>query len=172
MSAAEQLARPSVVPVEIPRHLTLRSTKGRTMEIDGAITDGEINRTMDGPSTISLTIHDPHRRLLRNPMLVRGPGQLGYVDMKYDDVYWRLVKVEKNADDLTLTFEDRAVAYLRRHTKPRTAKRGKVTRGRVRRLARLRGRHRARDRLLLAGYAQGAADRQADHEQEEQEEGE
>ena len=115
--------------VRVPRSAVLRSatTSGR-IEIAQALVDGELTRTMDGASTLVLTLHDPHRKLIRAPMLVRGPGQLGYVDMKFTGIWWRMVKVEKTGDDVTLTFEDRAVAHLRAHSGPKKATRGKVTR--------------------------------------------
>jgi len=95
---------------------------GLDVSIADAITGGEVERTMEGASTLTLTLFDPHRALLRNPDLARA------IDMQWGGYWWRLVKVSKSGDNLTLTFEDRDVAYLRKHTKPRKASRDSVTR--------------------------------------------
>jgi hypothetical protein len=88
---------------------------GLDVSVADAITGGELERTMEGASTLTLTLHDPHRALLRNPDLARA------IDMTFGGYWWRLVKVSKSGDALTLTFEDRDVAYLRQHAKPRKA---------------------------------------------------
>jgi hypothetical protein len=95
---------------------------GLDVSIAEAITGGEIERTMDGASTLSLTLFDPHRALLRNPDLSRA------IDMAFGGYWWRLVKVAKSGDNLTLTFEDRDVAYLRAHNTARKANRNTITR--------------------------------------------
>jgi hypothetical protein len=90
--------------------------------IDEAVTGGELERTIEGASTLTLTLHDPKRTLLQS-------GMFGYaIQVSLDGERFRLVKVSKSGDDLTLTFEDRVVALLRQHDKPRKASRGKLTR--------------------------------------------
>jgi len=99
-----------------------RKIRGLDTRVEGSIVGGELERTIDGASTLTLTVHDPQRALLRS-------GMFDYrIDVHLDRLYWRLVKVGKSGDDLTLSFEDREVAYLRDHTSPRKATRGKVTR--------------------------------------------
>jgi hypothetical protein len=118
------------VPVRDPRaaktrpefYLDVVVKSGLDVSVADAITGGELERTMEGASTLTLTLHDPHRALLRNPDLARA------IDMTFASYWWRLVKVSKSGDALTLTFEDRDVAYLRQHAKPRKAFRNKVTR--------------------------------------------
>lgn len=87
-----------------------------------AVIGGELERTMEGASTLTIELHDPHRVLVRHPSLATA------VDVKFGGSWWRLVKLSKVADMLTLTFEDRSVAYLRKHTRPRKVSRGKSTR--------------------------------------------
>ena len=96
--------------------------KGTAIRVDGRITDGRLERTMDGASTLSLTLDDHDRALLRSGALSR------QIDVNLAGEWWRLVQVAKQGDTLSLTFEDRAVAYLRKITKPRKAKRSKMTR--------------------------------------------
>src|SRR5262245_21163515 len=94
----------------------------KNTELVDAITDGNLERTIDGASTLDLTVHDPRRSLIRS-------GLFGYqLDVQLDKLWFRLVKVNKNGDDLTLTFDDREVALLRRQVKPRKASRSQVTR--------------------------------------------
>jgi hypothetical protein len=120
----------ALVPVRDPRaaktrpefYLDVVVKSGLDVSVADAITGGELERTMEGASTLTLTLHDPHRALLRNPDLARA------IDMTFGGYWWRLVKVSKSGDALTLTFEDRDVAYLRQHAKPRKAFRNKVTR--------------------------------------------
>lgn len=103
----------------------------RDVDISQAITGGELERTMEGASTLTLQVLDAHRVLLRSPDLQRK------IDLEYDGNWWRLVKVSKSGDAVTLTFEDRDVAFLRTHTKPRKVARDKMTRAEfVRSLAR------------------------------------
>jgi hypothetical protein len=99
-----------------------RKIKGLDTRIEGSLVGGEVERTIEGASTLTLNVHDPKRALLQS-------GMFSYaIDVRLDRFFWRLVKVGKSGDDLTLTFEDRAVAYLRAHDKPRKASRAKMTR--------------------------------------------
>jgi hypothetical protein len=99
-----------------------KKLRGLDTRIEGSIVDGSLERTIDGASTLDLTVHDPKRALLQS-------GMFGYaIQVRLDRLYWRLVKVGKQGDELNLTFEDREVYLLRQHTRPRHTKRGKVTR--------------------------------------------
>src|SRR4051794_30486307 len=102
--------------------LDVVAKSGRDVTLTEAITGGELERTMDGASTLTLEVHDPHRKLIRSPDLQRA------IDLKYDGVWFRLVRISKSEDTVTLTFEDRDVAYLRQHKRPRAISRGKSTR--------------------------------------------
>jgi hypothetical protein len=90
--------------------------------VDSRITTGSIDRTMVGASTLSFTLEDERRDLLRSGLFSR------QIDVELDGQWWRLVKVAKAGDQLTLTFEDRCVAYLRAINTPRKASRSKMTR--------------------------------------------
>jgi hypothetical protein len=90
--------------------------------IENSITDGQIERTTDGASTLSVTVHDPRRALLKS-------GIFSYaVDVRLDSMYFRLVQVQKQDVSIMLTFEDREVALLREHSGPRKASRSSMTR--------------------------------------------
>lgn len=92
------------------------------VRVDQRVTDGSLERTIDGASTLTLNVEDADRALLRSGMFSR------QMDLQFDGEWWRLVQVAKSGDGLTLTFEDRAVAYLRAITTPRKAARSSMTR--------------------------------------------
>jgi hypothetical protein len=95
---------------------------GRGLRVDDRITDGTIERTMDGASTLTFVLDDHDRSLLRSGVFSR------QIDLQFDGLWWRLVQVSKQGDTLTLTFEDRIVSQLRGITTPRKAARSKMTR--------------------------------------------
>ena len=94
--------------------------------IKGAIEDIEVERTIEGASVITVTLIDRDRKLLRS-------GVLGHhLDTEIDGLFFTLVSVSKQGDELTLTFEDREVYLLRTYNKPikqsQSTSRTKVTR--------------------------------------------
>jgi len=100
-----------------------RRVRNLDRRIDGSITGGSLERTIDGASTLTITLHDPQRVLLRSGAFGRSS------EVRLDRLYWRLAKVSKTGDDLTLTFEDREVSLLRAKRGPKKpAPRSKVTR--------------------------------------------
>ena len=101
---------------------TASAKLGKGLRVDQRITDGRLERTMDGASTLTLTVDDHDRALLRSGVFSK------QLDLNLAGEWWRLVQVAKQGDALELTFEDRAVAYLRQITTPRKAKRSKMTR--------------------------------------------
>jgi hypothetical protein len=127
MAAVAPLVEQPAPEVDLDLQRLVLDVAGRRVRdldtrIEGSIVDGELERTMEGASTLTLTVHDPRRALLQSGMFSRS------IDVRLDRLYFRLVKVGKAGDDLTLTFEDREVARLRQHDKPRKATRGKLTR--------------------------------------------
>jgi hypothetical protein len=111
---------PPLPPVEI-RKLLLR---GKTLSADiaAAVTGGELERTIEGASTLTLSLHDPEKKLVSSDALE------GNVDLKLDRFWFRLTRTAKDGDTITLTFEDREVAWLRGYTEPRRAYRDRSTR--------------------------------------------
>lgn len=71
------------------------------------ITGGDITRTIEGASTLSLDVFDRDRALVTS-------GLLGAdVDVLIDTLWFRLVAPAKQGDSVSLVFEDREVAILR-----------------------------------------------------------
>ena len=78
------------------------------------VLDIQVNRTIDGASTVDLTCDDYDRSLLRSGALNTR------LDIEIDGLWFRLVKVSRSAgeDQLTLTFEQREIALLRTYPRP------------------------------------------------------
>ena len=121
-------------------------------EAIGAITGITVERTIEGASTVEITLQDPDSRLfagsrLWEPKLKRDkqgkpkyeydhygrritrPDERGRaMEIRIDGIVFRLVKVTKSGTQLTLGFEDRVIYWLRRKKGAKRAKRSKVTR--------------------------------------------
>src|SRR5262245_26336287 len=90
--------------------VTKRTRRTLDVQVAKSITEGELERTTDGASTLTVTVHDPKRVLLKS-------GMFSYtIDVRLDKFYFRLVQVSKRDENLTLTFEDREVARMREVT--------------------------------------------------------
>lgn len=102
--------------------LTLRGHEWRGRVTD-AVTDGPVTRTMEGASTLSLVCQDTHRKLRQAKLL----------EERFDlelarTLGFRYVGSSAQGASLTLNFEDREVARLRRHEGAKKAFRDEVTR--------------------------------------------
>ena len=94
-----------------------------TAKIKAAVTDGSVETTLDGASTLTLTVNDWGRRLLQSALLA------GNITLAFDGISYTLVKLSAaDVGALTLTFEETAVNLLRQYNKPKTANRNNVTR--------------------------------------------
>lgn len=120
--AARRAARPQDVAdrrpagdIDLGRMLLV----GRTISADlrGIITDATLERTIDGASTLALTVHDRERRLLRSGVLHRGAV------LSVDGLRFVLARPEKQGHTFALTFEDEHIWSLRQRTDQRKARR-------------------------------------------------
>lgn len=94
-----------------------------------SITEGYIERTMEGASVISVTINDGTREILRSGMFgTKDNKKMPVIDVRVDGVWFRLTEFDKNGHEITLVFEDRIIAFLRLHKHPISASRGSCTR--------------------------------------------
>lgn len=91
-------------------------------QVKSALTDAYIERTIEGASTLELVLFDEKKELLRSGIFSKS------VVAAVDGLLFSLVRVSKQDDSLTVTFEDLAVAKMRKYKKPRRAYRDKVTR--------------------------------------------
>jgi hypothetical protein len=76
-----------------------------------AIIEADVERTIEGASTLTVAVQDHDRTLGRSGFLHARK------DVKVDGLWFRLAKVQKQGDTLTLTFEDREVAVLKTYDK-------------------------------------------------------
>src|SRR5262245_19356507 len=139
------------------RDLTLNWTDSRVIDLQarGALASIEIERTIEGASTLTIVLRDPAGQIFAEwarrmrptvqtarrrktprevdegwePLLppdLRGRA----MEVKLDGAVFRLVKAtySHQTEELTLTFEDRIVYLLRRKRGERRASRAKVTR--------------------------------------------
>lgn len=128
--------------------------KNRRLDVDLArsITDGYVEMTIEGATTLSVDIEDPDYAILNSATLfgwtwgetrlgdpVSDPDGLvaneeGWIKnghdvyVTVDDLDFALVKVAKAGTRLTLTFEDKIVDQLKRKRGARKARRSKVAR--------------------------------------------
>lgn len=103
-------------------HFSLYVSSKLKTDVVGRIVDASIERTIEGASTLSVTILDEDRAVLNSGMLN------SKLDVQIDGLWFRLASVDKSDDDLTITFEDREIAVLREYAKWKIARRANVTR--------------------------------------------
>lgn len=99
--------------------------------ISDAVLSAPLKATRKSAAQLTLTVADPERELL-GPLLDRAEDLLldDNVDTEIGGIWWRLMGVEPTDTGWTMSFEDRAGAWLRRHDKPIRVVRGRVTRAR------------------------------------------
>lgn len=87
------------------------------------VLDAEIERTIEGASTLTVTLNDDDREILHSGLLSNK------LDVELDGLWFRLRQVARDdANTLTLTFETLAVAILRTYNTVITATRATSTR--------------------------------------------
>jgi hypothetical protein len=125
--AAQELALRADSHVDRLNLNALRS--GTTIDIASAITAAKVIFVIEGAATLELDVYDPN--LVFESSGVIGPNEHGHlrdVRVSLDGLLYDLTAISRADETLHLTFEDMAVAQLRRPTKPKTASRGSVTR--------------------------------------------
>lgn len=79
-------------------------------DIGDRIVSAEVTRTIEGASTLEVGVSDQDRTLWRSGNFA------SKLDVNIDGLWWRLAKVEKAGDLITMTFEDREIGILRTYT--------------------------------------------------------
>jgi hypothetical protein len=92
------------------------------IDIGDRVTAVSISRTIEGSSVLSVTINDWTREVLHSDRLGK------YLDVQIDGLWFRMTEVEKQGDDLILTFQDREIEILRTYHSWKIAQRGQMTR--------------------------------------------
>jgi cell wall-associated NlpC family hydrolase len=88
------------------------SLNHKDLDIRAAVQDVIGDLTIQGASTVTVTVTDRDRVLLRSGRLSQRN------DIEIDGLFFRLTSVDKSGDTLTLAFEDREVSILRTYNKP------------------------------------------------------
>lgn len=96
--------------------------KRLSAKLKQSITGATLETTIQGASTLTLTVADWHEGLLHSKLLA------GKCELTFDGESFTLVKISRTGPNMQLTFEDTAVNLLRQYTKPLKANRAKVTR--------------------------------------------
>jgi hypothetical protein len=108
-----------------PSKLTLTGKQGKkklSLQIQQAVSDATIEQTIDGATTLTLTVFDPEKGLLRSQLLA------GAITMNFDGENFTLTKINRQGDTTQLTLEDTAVNLLRQYSKSKKANRSNTTR--------------------------------------------
>jgi hypothetical protein len=116
-----QVAAVPARPLEV-QDLRLHGDKNVVAALNRAMTSATQDETLEGASTVVITVRDPARGLLRSN-IVKTKATL-----TLDRVQYRLVRVARDGNQLTLTFEETAVNVLREFDEPRKANRENTTR--------------------------------------------
>lgn len=108
---------------DIVLHSEAKAGAKLNVELGGGIVGAELSRTIEGASTLTLTVYDPKQKILQAAIMRRrfncriGPH-----------LWFTLVGVKKQGKTVVLTFEDREVSWLRELKGPKKAYRDQVTR--------------------------------------------
>lgn len=122
------------------------------LEVRNALTAISIERTIEGASTVEVALRDPDNRIFAGSRMwepkvkrdksgratveydyfgqrITTPGKRGRaLEMDLDGIVFRLVRVSKSGDEVSLTFEDRIITWLRAKKGTKRAARDRVTR--------------------------------------------
>lgn len=98
--------------------------EGQTLQVDvaHAITAASVTHTLDGASTLDLTLRDSRLHVLRSTILTER------ISAQFDGRAFELVGIDKAGFDLQVTFEELGVAALRKRNTPLKVAAGTTTR--------------------------------------------
>jgi hypothetical protein len=96
--------------------------KGIKAVIGDSIEDVVLERTIEGASTVTITIYDPFRELINSELVKQ------QFDVELDGLHFRFVQLKKQGKSVDLVFEEREISVLRKKKGARKIKRGKMTR--------------------------------------------
>jgi hypothetical protein len=116
-----QVAQAPGRPLEL-QDLRLHGDNKVVAAINRAMTSATQDETLEGASTVVITVRDPARGLLRSNVVKTK------ATLTLDRVQYRLVRVARDGNQLTLTFEETLVNVLREIDEPRKANRENTTR--------------------------------------------
>ena len=86
------------------------------------IVDATLSRSIDASTELAVTVNDYDRAMLTSGLLSNK------LDVELDGLWFRLMGVDKQGDNVILKFEDREIAVLRTYAKWKKGRRSKITR--------------------------------------------
>lgn len=102
--------------------LIVRGDKKVSVNLTRSTTEATHEQSIEGAGTLTVVVHDPKRGLLRSNIVKRKSP------LVLDKVEYRLVRVARQGDQVTLVFEETAVNILRDYDSPKKANRDNTTR--------------------------------------------
>jgi hypothetical protein len=116
-----QAAQPPKAPLELD-DLFLMGDQRLRVALRRATTSALQESTLDGAGTVTITVRDPERALLRSNLVMTKST------LVLDRVQYRLVKVSREGNQVQLIFEETAANVLREFDEPRKVNRDTTTR--------------------------------------------
>lgn len=98
------------------------------IKLAGAILAADVERTMEGSSTVTLRVHDPDYWLIRNSGLLTKDRLADGIRLEIDDLPFVLAEIQKADRGMELVFYDEAIWKLKALKGARKASRAKSTR--------------------------------------------
>lgn len=83
------------------------------LDVSDSMIDGSVQRDITAASQVTITVHDQARAIVNHDGFYDAEGHLRTIDIHLDGLWFRLVAMEKQGDDVIITFEDRDIAILR-----------------------------------------------------------
>ncbi len=121
----------------LAKQIVKSAKKGAPAEEDlaKAISEVELETQIAGASFIKVTVIDPEWAIITSGWIDVVEGLVDQIEVEFPEKsgwFWRLCAIDGSTDrtqaNLTLTFEDRIVAYMREYWGPKTAPPGTSTR--------------------------------------------
>jgi hypothetical protein len=139
--ASKELARQQGIPsiedqelaaegVDVSNFLVdVSGRHGLKVNFAEAITEGHVERSIEGASVISITISDSTKEILKSGIFgTKDNKTLPVLDVRVEGMWFRLASFQKHGEELTLEFEDRIVYFFKTKKHPMSASRAHTTR--------------------------------------------
>src|SRR5215471_12267967 len=108
--------------LDVKKFTLYLASQVKVQDLDERIKDITLSLSMEGASNLSVVVNDQDRALLGSGLLTNR------LDVQLDGLWFSLTGCNKSGDEVTLTFEDREIAILRKYTKWKIASRQNMTR--------------------------------------------
>lgn len=128
MTARADIARLLDLRSGFTRDDLILDGKGSEVQLGRALTDAQVERTMEGASTVTLTVADSDWSLAGASELLGEKRLKSDLNLEIDDLVFTLNELEKIDDGWSMVFYDEPTTALRDHKRRMKATRDTVTR--------------------------------------------